>query len=137
MASKTFLQRIKSTVMKLSLIAFFFTLFLTIYLDSKVRNEFDQQAWEIPAKVYARTLSFSLGQSMRASELIDELKMLGYRKSIKAISSGQYERYDNTFIINTRPFKFWDGEQSSETIRQIVTSGRNGLQMQSLMPDCV
>ncbi len=117
MAIANFSKKIKSFLIKVSVLGFFVLLFLTIYLDSKVKNAFDQQAWEIPAKVYARPLNFSIGQALSISELVKELKLLGYRKKIKATSNGEYEQYQNTFVINTRPFNFWDGGQSSQTIQ--------------------
>jgi penicillin-binding protein 1B len=117
MAIANFSKKIKSFLIKVSVLGFFVLLFLTIYLDSKVKNAFDQQAWEIPAKVYARPLNFSIGQALSISDLVKELKLLGYRKKIKATSNGEYEQYQNTFVINTRPFNFWDGGQSSQTIQ--------------------
>ncbi len=102
------------------LISMFFLLILIIYLDSKVKNEFDQQAWDIPAKVYARPLTFSLGQPLKFSDLIKELNLLGYRKTIKAVASGEYEAYKQTLVIHTRPFKFWDGEQATQFIQLTI-----------------
>ncbi len=117
MAIANFSKKIKSFLIKVTVLGFFVLLFLTIYLDSKVKNAFDQQAWEIPAKVYARPLNFSIGQALSISDLVKELKLLGYRKKIKATSNGEFEQYQNTFVINTRPFNFWDGGQSSQTIQ--------------------
>jgi penicillin-binding protein 1B len=117
MAIANFSKKIKSFLIKVTVLSFFVLLFLTIYLDSKVKNAFDQQAWEIPAKVYARPLNFSIGQALSISDLVKELKLLGYRKKIKATSNGEFEQYQNTFVINTRPFNFWDGGQSSQTIQ--------------------
>jgi len=124
MTVKSILQRLKAFMLKMLLILFVFLLFLTIYLDSKVRNEFDQQAWDIPAKVYSRPLTFSLGHSLRLSDLVKELSMLGYRKSVKALSNGEFEQYNNTLIINTRAFKFWDGEQPSQIIQLTISDSK-------------
>jgi penicillin-binding protein 1B len=128
MTKKTFLQKLKSLIFRVLLIGIFFLLILIIYLDSKVKNEFDQQAWDIPAKVYARSLTFSLGQSLKFSDLLKELNLLGYRKTIKAVASGEYEAYQQTLVIHTRPFKFWDGEQASQFIQLTI----NGSQISSL-----
>jgi len=122
MTKKLFLKKFKSLILRLSLIGAFFLLILIIYLDSKVKGEFDQQAWDIPAKVYARPLTFSLGQSIKFSDLIRELNLLGYRKSIKAVASGEYEAYQQTLVIHTRPFKFWDGEQATQFIQLTIKS---------------
>ncbi|MBV1907876.1 MAG: penicillin-binding protein 1B [Kangiellaceae bacterium] len=124
MASISLWQRTKTFVVKVSLILFVFIFFLVIYLDSKVRDEFKQQAWSIPAKVYARPLNFSLGQRLLLSNLTDELEMLGYRQKIKATSSGEYEQYNNTLIIHTRPFKFWDVAQKEQLIQLTIENSR-------------
>jgi len=120
MTKNSFFKQLKTFFLRFSLIGLIFLLFLIIYLDSKVKNEFDQQAWDIPAKVYARSLSFSLGQSLRFSDLIKELNLLGYRQAIKAVASGEYELYQQTLVIHTRPFKFWDGEQTSQLIQLTI-----------------
>ncbi len=124
MKSTTFWQKIKLLIFKLLLIGSFFLLILIIYLDSKVKNEFEQQAWDIPAKVYARPLTFSLGQSLKFSDLIKELNLLGYRQTIKAVASGEYEAYQQTLVIHTRPFKFWDGEQASQFIQLTINDDK-------------
>jgi len=118
------LQKIKKIILRLLVISLFFLFFLVIYLDSKVKHEFKQQAWDIPAKVYARSLSFSLGQSIDFNDLLQELKLLGYRNRIKAVNSGEYESYQQTLVIHTRPFKFWDGEQSSQLIQLTINNNK-------------
>ena len=117
-------QRIKQLLVRTFFVLAILTFFLTIYLDSIVRDEFNQQAWNIPAKVYARPLSFSVGQSIKMEELIEELELLGYRKKIKAINQGEYERYGKTLVINTRGFKFWDGDQPQQVLEVEINNGR-------------
>jgi len=119
-----FFQQIKKFFLQLFVISLFFLFFLVVYLDSKVKDEFKQQAWDIPAKVYARSLSFSLGQSINSKDLLQELKLLGYRNQIKAVNSGEYESYQQTLVIHTRPFKFWDGQQSAELIQLTIDNNR-------------
>jgi len=117
-------QRSKRVFLRLALIALIFLLFLVIYLDSQVRDEFDQQAWNIPAKVFARPLSFSLGQKLSLDELLTELALLGYRQKIKAVNQGEFERYGNTLVINTRRFQFWDGEQPEQVLEVSIENGQ-------------
>ncbi|WP_444995465.1 penicillin-binding protein 1B [Aliikangiella sp. IMCC44359] len=116
-------QRSKRILFRLFLIAALFIFFLGVYLDSMVRDEFKQQAWSIPAKVFARPLSFALGQKLKLSDLKQELALLGYRKKIKAISQGEYEQYGNSLVINTRRFKFWDGVQPEQTLEITINNG--------------
>ena len=119
-----FLKQARRFIFRISIIGLFLLFFLIVYLDSKVKNEFDQQAWDIPAKVYARSLSFTLDQPLVFSELIKELNLLGYRKAIKAIASGEYEVYQQTLVINTRPFKFWDGELGGRVIQLTIENDK-------------
>lgn len=124
MTINEFRIRLKSFLLKFSVILIFLLLILIIYLDSKVKNEFDEQAWDIPAKVYARSLTFALGQPLVFSELLKELKLLGYRHVIKAVASGEYEYYQQTIIIRTRAFKFWDGLQGSQLIQLTIKNNK-------------
>ncbi len=122
-------SKLKSFFIKLTLIIVVLTAFLTIYLDSIVKNEFKQQAWDIPAKVYARALVFTLGQELSFQSLKQELELLSYRKKIKALFIGEYELYGNedtkqTLVIRTRIFDFWDGKQSSQNIQLTITNNR-------------
>ncbi|TQV74877.1 penicillin-binding protein 1B [Aliikangiella marina] len=120
MTKHSFWQKFKAFFFRLLAIGFVLLLFLVIYLDSQVRDEFDQQAWSIPAKVYARPLAFSLGQSLSLKDLLAELDLLGYRQTIKANNQGEFERYGNTLVINTRRFQFWDGQQDAHVIELTI-----------------
>ncbi len=117
-------KRLKSLLFRIFLIGLTVFLFLIIYLDSKISGEFHQQAWDIPAKVYARSLSFSMGKPLTVLDLIQELQMLGYRQKIKALSTGEYEVYQQTFVIKIRGFSFWDGKQESRTIQLSINEGK-------------
>jgi len=118
------LSKIKMFSWRLALLAGFLLLFLIIYLDSQVKNEFKQQAWNIPAKVYARPLSFSLAKRLTLADLKSELALLGYRQTIKAVKPGQFEQYHNTLVIRTREFKFWDGTQPEQTLEVTIEDGK-------------
>ena len=124
MKIKLMWQRTKKTLFRLLLIGVIFFVFLVIYLDSQVKNEFKQQAWNIPAKVYARPLSFSVGKQISLKDLLLELNLLGYRKKIKATHQGEFEQYQNSLVIYTRPFKFWDGEQRAQLLEVTITNGQ-------------
>ncbi len=117
-------KKCRSFILRLALIVFFLLLFLTIYLDSLVRDEFKQQAWSIPAKVYARPLSFNLHADLSLNDLIAELNLLGYRKKIKAVNQGEYEQYANTLVIYTRKFQFWDGFQDAQVLEVTISNDK-------------
>lgn len=130
MSQLSFIQKTKKFIWRLLIICLAAILFLVIYLDSMVKDEFNQLAWNIPAKVFARPLAFSLGKNLSVSELKQELNLLGYRKTIKAVNQGQYEFYQtgkrghqSTFVINTREFKFWDGVQPEQILEVTIENG--------------
>jgi len=121
--------RMKFFLIKLTSIFFILIAFYSVYLDSIVKNEFKQQAWDIPAKVYARSLIFTLGKELNIRLLNEELKLLGYRKKIKALSAGEYEIYSTkktqqTLVIRTRRFDFWDGPLPSQNIQITIINNK-------------
>ena len=121
-------KKTKKYLFRLFILGVTFFFFLVIYLDSLVRDEFNQQAWSIPAKVYARPLSFNLNAKLTIDALLAELKLLGYRQKIKAVNQGEYEIYrDNTnqstLVIYTRKFKFWDGFQDAQVLELTIKNG--------------
>ena len=128
MSKHSFFQRAKQYLWRFALIFFVLFTFLVIYLDSLVKNEFKQQAWSIPAKVYARPLAFSEGKKLLFSDLKAELNLLGYRQKIKAVNQGEFEKYSdsknqNTLVINTRRFQFWDGVQPEQVLEVTINNG--------------
>ncbi|MGX5202839.1 penicillin-binding protein 1B [Aliikangiella sp. IMCC44632] len=124
MSDITAWQKCKRFVWRLTLIGLVFFIFLVIYLDSVVRDEFKQQAWSIPAKVYARPLAFALGQKLALNDLLRELRLLGYRQKIKAVNQGEFEQYDNTLVIHTRRFEFWDGVQPAQVLEVTIANSQ-------------
>jgi penicillin-binding protein 1B len=128
MSKLSFIQSAKKYFWRLSLILLVLITFLIIYLDSLVKNEFDQQSWSIPAKVFARPLAFSEGKKLNYIDLKSELNLLGYRKKVKAVNQGEFEEYNdgqkqNTLVINTRRFKFWDGVQPEQILEVTINDG--------------
>ncbi len=124
MQQLSFFQKAKKIILRLSVIAFFALLIDLIYLDSKVSKAFGQQAWDIPTKVYARPLSFYIGQSLKAQDLLEELQMLGYHKRLKAVKPGEFEVYQQTFVIYTRFFQFWDGKQMPSLLQLRIANNQ-------------
>ncbi|MCW9028573.1 MAG: penicillin-binding protein 1B [Kangiella sp.] len=94
-----------------------------IYCDMVIKREFDDNRWQLPAKVYAQPLELMNGKALTPTRLEQELELLGYRKTIKTTRAGDYEQYGDYYYIHVRPFVFWDESQAS---RQIAFSLRNG-----------
>ncbi len=94
------------------------------YLDSIVRVQFEGKRWALPAHVYARPLELYPNQKLTSDQFSSELKMLGYRLVSKPREPGTYYQRGGSFIVVTRPFQFWDGEESSQSLRVEFSNGR-------------
>ncbi len=53
---------------------------LVLDLDREVTQSLAQYDWQLPSKVYARPLEMHPGLDIKASEVVDELKLLGYQQ---------------------------------------------------------
>ena len=92
----------------------------TIYLDFTIRNQFEGNRWEIPARVYARSLDLYEGLRITPADLKHELKQMRYRSSSYPKQPGSYRVQNNEYIIVTRPFHFWDGAEPSQRLRMTI-----------------
>nr|WP_136251395.1 penicillin-binding protein 1B [Ningiella ruwaisensis] len=81
-----------------------------VYIDAQVRERFAGNKWEVPAQIYARPLKLELKQEITPKEIIDELKLLGYRKVNKADEVGEFSIENRgatkTFRIYRRAFQY-------------------------------
>src|SRR5205809_6571827 len=89
----------------------------TLYLDSRVRNEFEGRRFALPARIYARPLELHAGLRIALPDVIDELRELGYRDGTREAQSGWYLREGERIDIALRPFVFWDGAQGAKRVR--------------------
>ena len=83
----------------------------TLYLDFRVRDEFEGRRFALPARIFARPLELHVGLRMPQADVVDELKLLGYRDVARPGEPGWYLREENRLEIALRPFVFWDGAQ--------------------------
>ncbi|NOX91993.1 MAG: hypothetical protein GXP18_05965 [Gammaproteobacteria bacterium] len=88
-----------------------------LYLDTQVQSQFEGKRWALPAHVYARALELYPDQQLTAGQFDTELKMLGYRVVSRPNMPGSYVRMGNAFVLTTRAFSFWDGDEQSQTLR--------------------
>jgi penicillin-binding protein 1B len=102
----------------------------TMHLDKIVREKFEGQRWEIPAKVYARPLELFVGAELTPEELKSELGMLNYRKMQNYEQSGTWMVNGNTWFIHTRGFDF-DNGQEPEQVLKIEFQGNQIFDIQS------
>lgn len=84
---------------------------LLVYLDAQVRAQFDGKKWNLPAKVYARSLSLYPGLELTAAQLKAELEWADYKPSRAAQTPGTYARDGDDWLIYRRAFPFWDGSE--------------------------
>ena len=95
-----------------------------VHLDRVVRGKFEGKRWALPARVYARPLEIYAERPLTPDQLQAELDRLNYRPATDPAEEGTYHRAGERFVIHTRPFRFWDGEEPSRLIDLDVTGGR-------------
>ena len=71
-----------------------FSIYL-IRLDNIIRNKFEGQRWDIPAKVFARPLEIYANAPITQENFIQELKLLGYKNTTNYEKSGSYVTQGN------------------------------------------
>lgn len=96
----------------------------TLYLDIRVRDEFEGRRFSLPARIYARPLELHVGLRLRQASLEQELRELGYRDIPRPGESGWYVRRADGLEIAVRPFVFWDGAQPEKRVRVAFMDGR-------------
>lgn len=84
-----------------------------IWIDVKIRRDFEALQWALPARIYARPLELYVGAPVSANDLTDTLQRLGYRRSNRVNGPGEYSVGDGIVQLWTRGFDFWDGEEPS------------------------
>lgn len=95
-----------------------------LYLDFRVRDEFEGKRFALPARVYARPLELYPGLRLDPAALRAELTQLGYRDGLSADEPGRYEWQGDELTLVTRRFAFWDGVQPAQQWRLALRRGR-------------
>jgi penicillin-binding protein 1B len=95
----------------------------TLYLDHRVRNEFEGRRFALPARIYARPLELHAGLRLAQPDLEDELRELGYRDGRSEAEAGWFARDGDRLEIALRPFVFWDGAQPAKRVRLAFEGG--------------
>ncbi|WP_051309271.1 penicillin-binding protein 1B [Desulfogranum japonicum] len=85
------------------------------YLDTRITDTFEKNRWAIPARVYARPLEITQGNTISLDELEYELQLASYSNTNDLpFKEGNYYRENNKIEIKTRPFTFLEGHQQSQ-----------------------
>ena len=96
----------------------------TLYLDFRVRSEFEGRRFALPAKIYARPLELHAGLRIAQAEVADELREAGYREGFREGSEpGWFTQGSADLEVALRPFVFWDGAQPARRIRVSFADG--------------
>jgi penicillin-binding protein 1B len=94
----------------------------TLYLDLRVKSEFEGRRFALPARIYARPLELHAGLRIPRADVEEELAQLGYTYGPRE-SPGWFVRSGEELEIALRPFNFWDGAQPARRIRVVFDNG--------------
>jgi len=96
----------------------------TLYLDIRVRSEFEGRRFALPARIYARPLELHAGLRIAQADVEDELRQLGYREAPPEGESGWFAKKENSLEVALRPFIFWDGRQPAKRVSVSFDQGK-------------
>ncbi len=96
----------------------------SVHLDRIVRGKFEGQRWALPARVYARPLELYADRPLLGEQLQAELDRLNYRRTSEPSAPGSYSRDGERFLVQTRPFRFWDGQELGRFLEIRLSDGR-------------
>jgi penicillin-binding protein 1B len=88
----------------------------TLYLDIRVRDEFEGRRFALPARIYARPLELHAGLRIAQADVEDELRSLGYAEGRREDPSGWFARNGPELEVALRPFVFWDEAQPAKRL---------------------
>lgn len=95
-----------------------------IHLDRIVRGKFEGQRWALPARVFARPLELYAGRALDPAQFQAELERLNYRQAATPEIPGTYRREGDRFLVQTRPFRFWDGQEPGRSLDLRIVNQR-------------
>lgn len=106
--SRTWLRKTVIFLSKILIVVVVFTAAYAIYLDSKIDQKFSTDHWQIPAKVYAQSLTLKPKQRIARNQVINELEALNYRRVSNPNAPGEYSISKTKIDINRRAFSYID-----------------------------
>src|SRR5688572_7724384 len=96
---------------------------VVLVLDRQVREEFEELAWQVPTRVYARPLVLAPGGRLDSATLELELALAGYRNDAGGELPGTYGRDGLRFNIGTRAFTDLDGLVPAQQLEVVLGGG--------------
>ncbi len=97
-----------------------------IRMDNIVRNKFEGQRWDIPAKVFARPLEIYTNAPVNQTDFTQELKLLGYKSSDSYTQSGSYVSSGDALYVHTRGFDFGDSVEPEQVLKVTFNGNQIG-----------
>ena len=88
----------------------------SVWLDIRVRAQFEGKRWALPARVYARPVELWPGVRLEPAALEAELRRSGYHHEDRPRRPGSYQRSGGRFVIQTREFRFWDSVEPARRV---------------------
>ncbi|MCH1920292.1 penicillin-binding protein 1B [Shewanella sp. A3A] len=110
---------------KLALILAAVLLVYSIYLDQIIARKFEGQKWYLPAQIFSRSMSLYPGAPVSHQQLVDELKLLGYRKVANPRQVGEFSASSTKVDVWRRPFQHPEGKQPEQ--RVLISFDSNGV----------
>src|SRR5882672_8410122 len=95
----------------------------TLYLDIRVRSEFEGRRFALPARIYARPLELHAGLRIAQIDVVRELQETGYGQGPREGDPGWFANDNDWLEIAVRPFVFWDGLQPAKRVRVAFDAG--------------
>src|SRR5258706_644184 len=95
----------------------------TLYLDFRVRSEFEGRRFALPARIYARPLELHAGLRIAQIDVVRELQEGGYSQGSREGDPGWFANDNDWLEVAVRPFVFWDGMQPARRVRVAFEGG--------------
>lgn len=87
-----------------------------IWLDHRIRTEFEGKKWSLPARVYASPMELYAGVQIDLSTVEKQLQSSGYRHVHQPQRPGEYIKEGPRLKFVSRDFEFWDGRETSRNV---------------------
>lgn len=100
-----------------------FSIYL-IRIDNVIRDKFEGNRWDIPAKVFARPLEVYANAPIDQADFQKELGLLGYKNSENYTKPGNFLVQDNTVFVHTRGFDFGDSVEPEQILQVAFTDAQ-------------
>lgn len=96
----------------------------SIYLDSKVRDKFEGQRWQIPVQVFGKIAHYQVGSKLQLTQLRQTLMANRYHRVNKVQRPGEFALSKKRIVIYQRAFDFGEGVEPATKLTIDVNANR-------------